>query len=159
MERDVVIVSGAFDPIHRGHLNLFEEASKIGRLIVCLNSDEWLARKKGQAFMCFEDRKYMIGSLIWVTKVIGFDDEGGTACDCINKVYAYLRYQKGFKGKIFFANGGCEKDQNEAEIELCNDLDIDLLWNVGGKQLMSSDNMLKKWCHCQIKALLEKYLK
>jgi len=159
MERDVVIVSGAFDPIHRGHLSLFEDASKIGRLVVCLNSDEWLVKRKGQAFMCFEDRKHMIGSLIWVTKVISFDDEDGTACDGINKVYAYLRYQKNFKGKILFANGGCEKEQNTAEIDLCNDLNVDLLWNVGGEQLMSSDDMLKKWCRCQIRMLLEKYLK
>lgn len=155
--RNIVIVSGAFDPIHRGHLNLFEEASKIGGLIVCLNSDEWLDREKGRAFMTFEDRKYMIGALLWVNRVVSIDDEDGTACDGINKVYAYFRYNKRFKGKIFFANGGCVKDQNKSEIDLCNDLGIDLLWNVGGEKIMSSSDMFKKWCSCQIKMLLERY--
>lgn len=153
--RDIVIVSGAFDPIHKGHLNLFEEASKIGSLVVCLNSDEWVARKNDTVFMNFEDRKYMIGALIWVAKVIGFDDFDGTSCDGINKVYAYRQY-KHSKAKIYFANGGREEDQNKAEIDLCNDLGIELLWNVGGDQLKGSLEMLKNWCSCRVRMLLER---
>jgi D-beta-D-heptose 7-phosphate kinase/D-beta-D-heptose 1-phosphate adenosyltransferase len=60
----IVIVSGGFDPLHSGHINHFEAASELGdRLIIALNSDEWLARKKGQAFMPFDERPAIISNL------------------------------------------------------------------------------------------------
>ena len=71
----IVLVTGGFDPIHSGHIEYFNSAKRFGdELIVGLNSDEWLTRKKGKAFMPFKERKAIIESLKMVDKVIDFDD-------------------------------------------------------------------------------------
>ena len=57
----IIIVSGGFDPLHSGHIAYFEDAKKLGdKLVVALNSDEWLKQKKGKFFMPFEERKTII---------------------------------------------------------------------------------------------------
>ena len=79
----ISIVSGGFDPIHSGHIQYLKESKIISDyLIVCLNSDEWLVRKKGNFFLPFNERKIILDSLIYVDEVIEFqDDEQGS---CIN---------------------------------------------------------------------------
>ena len=75
------VVSGGFDPIHSGHILYLEAASKLGdKLIVALNSDEWLANKKGKFFMPFNERKKIIENLQMVDEVIGFDDDQSGSC-------------------------------------------------------------------------------
>jgi len=143
---NIVIVSGGFDPCHSGHLQLFEEAAKFGPLFVCLNSDDWLTRKKGKPFMNFEERKYLISSLIWVNQVVAMDDSDDTACDGIIKVYNMFKKRRGFNmPKIRFANGGDRKSHNVPEVELCEKMNIDLLWNVGGAKANSSSDLLEEW--------------
>ena len=59
--KTIVVVSGGFDPLHSGHLNLLRQAKTLGeKLIVILNNDEWLTRKKGRPFMPFEERADII---------------------------------------------------------------------------------------------------
>ena len=82
---NVVLVTGGFDPLHSGHIEYFKAAKKLRQmnLIVGVNSDEWLTRKKGRPFMPFEERIAIIKELTCVDKVIGFDDSDDTACHAI----------------------------------------------------------------------------
>ena len=66
----IVIVTGGFDPVHRGHVEYFQEASKFGKVIVGLNSDEWLMKKKGKFFMDWEERRTIIEEFQSVWAVI-----------------------------------------------------------------------------------------
>ena len=86
---DVVLVTGGFDPLHSGHLAYFKAAKQLGdKLIVGLNSDEWLIRKKGKPFMPFHERIEIIKGLSVVDEVISFDDSDDTACGAIYKTLA-----------------------------------------------------------------------
>ena len=83
----VVLVTGGFDPLHSGHIEYFKAAKALGfLLIVGINSDAWLTRKKGQPFMPMQERKAIIESLYQVHKVIEFDDSDDTAINAIKKV-------------------------------------------------------------------------
>ncbi|MDC1149853.1 adenylyltransferase/cytidyltransferase family protein, partial [Gammaproteobacteria bacterium] len=71
----IIIVSGGFDPIHSGHIEYFKSAKNLGnKLIVALNSDNWLEKKKGKFFMPFIEREAIVKSIIYVDEVISFDD-------------------------------------------------------------------------------------
>ena len=71
----IVIVTGGFDPLHSGHIAYFEAAKQLGdRLVVGLNSDAWLTRKKGRPFMPMSERRAIIENLNMVDRVIEFDD-------------------------------------------------------------------------------------
>lgn len=99
-EEKLVLVTGGFDPIHSGHIEYFEEAKKLGdRLIVGVNSDDWLTRKKGKPFMPFAERTKLVGALRCVDTVVRFDDNDDTACKAISDLLD--RWPK-----IVFANGG-----------------------------------------------------
>lgn len=77
----VVVVSGGFDPVHSGHIAMFKAAKALGDvLVVALNSDDWLTRKKGQPFMPWKERMSIIKELAVVDQVIEFDDSDNTAC-------------------------------------------------------------------------------
>ena len=79
----LIIVSGGFDPIHSGHIAYFESAKSHGdKLVVALNSDSWLEKKKGKFFMPFDERKAIVESIKFVDQVIGFKDD--TKGSCIN---------------------------------------------------------------------------
>ena len=96
--RDVVLVTGGFDPLHSGHIAYFKAARELGDiLVVGLNSDSWLTRKKGRPFMSWNERSSIIGELECVDEVIGFNDDDGTAVDAISEMisesvsYTHLR--------------------------------------------------------------------
>ena len=84
----IVVVSGGFDPIHSGHIAYLEEAKKLGdTLIVALNSDDWLIKKKEKFFMPFSEREIILKNLKPVDDVISFeDDELGSCIDALNKI-------------------------------------------------------------------------
>lgn len=127
----VVLVSGGFDPVHSGHVNLFESAAKYGDLVVALNSDEWLKRKKGFAFLPWEERAKIIRAFSCVKDVISFNDEDGTALDAIKKVKPDM-----------FANGGDRIFQNTPETFYCREKEISMLFNIGGKKTNSSSKIV-----------------
>lgn len=129
--KKIILVSGGFDPPHIGHVRMFKEAAKWGRVVVAINSDEWLMRKKGYVFMPWEQRAEIIREFASVDVVSAFDDSDDTACDAIRK----------FRPDAF-ANGGDRKKDNTPEMELCDELGIQMLWGIGGKDKPQSSSWL-----------------
>ena len=83
----IVLVTGGFDPLHRGHIEYFKAAKQLGNiLIVGINSDAWLARKKDRSFMPVIERKAIIENLYQVHRVIEFNDDDDSAIDAIRQV-------------------------------------------------------------------------
>lgn len=126
-----VVVSGGFDPIHVGHLRMIKEASKFGDVIVVLNTDEWLVRKKGYAFMSWEDRAEILNSIKYVSEVVKAEDEDGT-------VWRNLRTIK----PDYFANGGDRTLETTPELQVCEDFGIEPLFGVGGEDKYDSSSAL-----------------
>ena len=112
-KKTIVIVTGGFDPLHEGHIEYFNDAKALsetyptelagaGQLWVGLNSDEWLARKKGSPFMTFVSRHVVISNIRSVDKVIQVNDDDNTSIDAIRQVMAVVDQNT----RIVFANGG-----------------------------------------------------
>ena len=137
---NVVLVTGGFDPIHKGHIEYFKEAKLLGdKLIVGLNSDHWLTRKKGKPFMDLENRAMVIQSLNMVDEVIIFNDEDNTSCHAIHQALQ-------FYDEVIFANGGDRLISNIPEYEkYSNDERVKFVCNVGGDKTESSSWLLDEW--------------
>jgi len=121
----IVAVSGGFDPLHDGHVILFEEASRLGLLHVIVNSDEWLKRKKGYVFMPFEMRKHILKSCRFVYTVVDCIDNDDTVCETLSKL----------KPDIFI-NGGdrsCREELPTPETAVCKKYGIDMQFIAGNK--------------------------
>ena len=137
---NIIIVSGGFDPIHSGHIAYFKDAKALGdKLVVALNSDNWLINKKGKFFMPFEERKAIIENLSSVDSVIDFDDDDiGSATNALIKVKEMYP-----NDDIAFANGG---DRNKGNIPEMSVDGIEFLFSVGGDDKKNSSSwILKKW--------------
>ena len=80
---DIVLVSGGFDPIHSGHIKLIKEASEHGRVVILLNSDQWLRNKKGMEFLPFKEREIIMSALKNVIDVISCGNIDETCIDGI----------------------------------------------------------------------------
>ena len=144
----IIVVSGGFDPIHSGHVAYFKNAKKLGdKLIVALNSDEWLVNKKGKSFMPFAERKIIIENLSFVDSVIDFeDDSNGSAINALIKVKEM--YQQ---DQIVFANGGDRNKKNIPEMSVDG---VEFLFGVGGSDKKNSSSwILKKWQYYEEKRL------
>lgn len=123
-----VAVSGGFDPLHVGHINLFKEAKKLGDyLVVILNSDEFLMTKKKYIFMPFEQRKEMIESIRWVDEVVPCIDKDQTVCQTLRKIKPDI-----------FANGGDRNKKNIPEVAVCQEIGAQMVFNIGGGKIQSS---------------------
>ena len=140
-KKNMIILSGGFDPIHKGHIRMFKEASLNGMVVAGLNSDQWLIRKKGKFFMPFVERKEILESIRYIDLVKSFNDSDDTACSLINKINN--EYSDNYN--IFFGNGGDRTNQTTPEIKFCNDNNIDLIWGLGGGKIQSSSDLLKNW--------------
>jgi cytidyltransferase-like protein len=140
----VVLVTGGFDPLHSGHIAYFKAARELGdHLVVGINSDEWLARKKGRPFMPFTERAAIIKELSCVDEVIGFNDSDDTACAAIYQVLA----TKGSSWKLIFANGGDRTNKNTLEYKMYNNHpDVQFRFGVGGSNKANSSSwILEEW--------------
>ena len=140
---NVVLVTGGFDPLHKGHIEYFKEAKKLGdKLIVGVNSDEWLTRKKGRPFMPFEDRCAIIKELSIVDKVIGFDDSDDSACQAI-----FHTLSTHGNIKVIFANGGDRTNTTTPEYATYGDMsNVEFAFGVGGTNKMNSSSwILDEW--------------
>ena len=136
----IIVVSGGFDPIHSGHIDYIKSAKTYGdKLIVALNSDNWLIKKKGKFFMPFLERKIIIENLKHVDDVIDFkDDLEGTCINALNKIKDLYP-----DDEIFFANGG---DRGESNIPEKSIPDISFIYSVGGDEKKNSSSwILKDW--------------
>jgi len=138
----VVLVTGGFDPLHRGHINYIHSARQLGdMLIVGVNSDAWLTRKKGQPFMPHSDRIPIIQNLKDVEHTFLFNDNDDTAIEAINN--AKMLYPN---SQIIFANGGDRTSGNIPELEhFKNDPAVKFEFGVGGDKENSSSWILKDW--------------
>ena len=137
----VVIVSGGFDPIHSGHIEHFKEAKKLGDiLIVGLNSDEWLTRKKGKPFLPLEERLAVVKSMRPVDSAVPFNDDNDSSIDLIKKALVLF-------DDVLFANGGDRTQDNIPEIdEFDKDPRVQFAFGVGGTHKQNSSSwILKKW--------------
>ena len=133
----VSIVSGGFDPVHSGHINLMLSAKELGdELYVLLNSDSWLTRKKGRPFMNFFERKMVLENMWFVDKVIEFNDDDDTAVKGLEKIVDMLKPTD----DIYFCNGG---DRNSLDdIPEKGVAGIQLKFGVGGDTKMNSSSKL-----------------
>ena len=138
-KKKVVAVSGGFDPVHVGHVRMFKRAKALGDyLVVILNNDNWLRHKKGAAFMPEAERKEIIESLGCVDEVmLTFHPE--TVTD--RSVCAELRALK----PDIFANGGDRRNTEDIpEAAVCEELGIEMVFNVGGDKVQSSSWLIDK---------------
>lgn len=137
--KTIVVVSGGFDPIHSGHIRLIKEARLLGdMLIVGINSDEWLAHKKGRAFMPWQERLCILNNLSSVDEVYTFDDEDGTACHLLQQVRAHYP-----DSRIVFANGGDRTQDNIPEMSVSG---VEFAFGVGGENKSNSSSwILQEW--------------
>ena len=135
----VVLVTGGFDPLHSGHLSYLKEASKLGdKLIVGLNSDNWLCRKKGKNFLPEKERHEILSSIKYVDGCILFNDNDNTAIEAIKNVMMLFPYSQ-----IIFANGGDRTEKNIPEMIFDN---VIFVFGVGGKDKKNSSSwILKKY--------------
>ncbi len=138
---DIVLVSGGFDPIHSGHIKLIKEASEHGRVVILLNSDQWLRNKKGVEFLPFKEREIIMSALKNVIDVISCGNIDETCIDGIK-----IAIDKYKNSRIKFANGGDRDNKTTPESIFCNNNSIELLWGIGGNNKSNSSSwILKKW--------------
>lgn len=135
----VVLVTGGFDPLHSGHIAYFKAAKALGNLLVVgLNSDAWLERKKGRAFMPLSERFSIVSALDVVDAVLIYNDDDGSSCDAIR-----LAKQRYANAEIIFANGG---DRTKDNIPEMSEPDVTFKFGVGGdNKLNSSSWILEEW--------------
>ena len=137
----IVLITGGFDPLHSGHIAYFKAAKTLGdTLIVGLNSDDWLVRKKGAAFMPWNERLCIINNLSMIDEVYTFDDDNGSAKHFIQQVRAHYP-----DAKLIFANGGDRTKDNIPEMDVV-DSNLEFVFGVGGENKMNSSSwILQEW--------------
>ena len=137
----IVIVTGGFDPIHSGHIEYFKAARKLGdKLIVGLNSDDWLTRKKGRPFMPIVERISVVENLSMVDHCILFNDNDGSSIEAIRNVRQMYP-----DAHIIFANGGDRTKENIPEMSF-QDQNLEFIFGVGGEDKKNSSSwILEEW--------------
>lgn len=137
----IVIVTGGFDPIHSGHIEYFKSAKRLGdKLVVGINSDEWLTRKKGRPFMPWIERQRIIKELKMVDYTLQFNDDDNSAKDAIHKIRLMWP-----SNTIIFANGGDRGSTNTLEMDYKDD-NLFFEFGVGGTTKMNSSSwILDEW--------------
>lgn len=139
MNKKIVLVTGGFDPLHSGHIAYFNAAKELGdKLVVGLNSDAWLGRKKGKAFMPWVERATIVSALHTVDRVINFNDDDNSAIDAIRKTKELFPSHQ-----IIFANGGDRTKDNIPETVF---EDVEFVFGVGGEDKANSSSwILQDW--------------
>ncbi len=139
--KKLVLVTGGFDPLHSGHIAYFNKAKELGDiLVVGVNSDAWLTRKKGRPFMPWIERSKIIQGLKVVDFVIEFNDDDGSAKNAIK-----LAHQTWPDHQIIFANGGDRTKTNIPEMDT-EVKDVEFVFGVGGEDKKNSSSwILQEW--------------
>mgnify|MGYP003628213553 CR=1 FL=1 len=132
-KKPTVLVSGGFDPIHVGHIRMIQEAAEYGGVVIVANSDNWLYKKKGFVFMEWERRVEILSAIKGVISVDSVDDSDGTVCEAIRRL-----------NPTYFANGGDRGRANTPEQSVCKEMDVKLLWSIGGDEKADSSSDLAK---------------
>ena len=144
IDKKVIAISGGFDPIHVGHVRMIQSASELGEVVVILNTDSWLLRKKGYTFMKWKERAEILNAIRGVSVVVPAKDYDGSVCESLIDLKDVL-------GLCYFGNGGDRKKVNTPEIDVCNQLGIQLVWNLGGEKVQSSSDLVRKFKKVQNK--------
>jgi D-beta-D-heptose 7-phosphate kinase/D-beta-D-heptose 1-phosphate adenosyltransferase len=110
---------------------MIRDAARYGNVMVIINSDEWLIRKKGYVFMPYKERSEIVGNIKGVVAVTSVDDSDGTVCEALKR-----------HKPDAFANGGDRKTENTPEMDICKELGIQMLWGVGGNDKPQSSSWL-----------------
>jgi len=139
--KKTIALSGGFDPVHMGHIDMIKEASRLGDVIIILNSDAWLEDKKGYVFMPFVERAYIMKNLKGVSRITSVEDTDGTVCEALERMKP-----------DYFGNGGDRTKQNTPEMEVCQQFGIDMVWNLGGGKAQNSSGLVER-CYQNIKRL------
>lgn len=141
--KKAIIVSGYFNPVHRGHLDLFNNAKAYGdKLWVIVNSDLQRKLKGSKEFMNEDERMQIVSSLKMVNLTMVSIDEDSTVIETIRALYTKA-ISKDPKYKLAFANGGDQTNDSIPEAAICRHLGIELIENLGNK-IQSSSWLLKK---------------
>jgi cytidyltransferase-like protein len=137
----IVLITGGFDPLHSGHIAYFKAAKKLGDiLIVGVNSNAWLTRKKGAPFMPYSERAEIVRNIVGVDFVIDFNDSDGSAKHAIQMVR-----QSYPQDQIIFANGGDRTNDNIPEMDIVDD-NLQFVFGAGGfNKANSSSWILQEW--------------
>ena len=137
----IVLVTGGFDPLHAGHIAYIKAARNLGSyLIVGLNSDAWLERKKGRSFLPFAERKAIMENLKLVDDCISFDDSDNSAKDAIYQIRVRCPDHP-----IVFANGGDRTQTNIPEMDV-KEYNLEFVFGVGGENKQNSSSwILQEW--------------
>ena len=139
-DKKIVAVSGGFDPVHVGHVRMFQEARGLGdRLVVILNNDNWLRKKKGFIFMPQEERAELIRHIKWVDEVIltghEVDAPDMSVCNELRSLKPHI-----------FANGGDRKLDNISEVPVCKEIGCEMVFGIGhGGKVQSSSWLLDNY--------------
>lgn len=132
-EEIYIALSGGFDPLTIGHARMIHDAARLGKVILLLNSDAWLLRKKSYVFMPFEQRKEIMESLYYVHLVLPAQDNDDTVCPSILDLKDTIRY---------FGNGGDRLAHNTPEKEVCVKNGIQVIYGLGGGKIASSSQLV-----------------
>ena len=136
--KKISVISGGFDPLHSGHISYLKDSREAGDfLIVLLNSDEWLKKKKGKYFLTFKERKIILENIKFVDLVLAFEDDD--IGSCINGLKKVLK--KYPKNEIIFCNGGDRTKTNIPEMTL---KEITFKFGIGGKNKQNSSSLILK---------------
>jgi len=129
MNERIIAVSGGFDPIHVGHVRMFQDAARLGtRLVVKVNRDKFLMAKKGSVFMPLAERMEIVRAMKCVNMVVESIDSDNTVCETLRFINPHV-----------FANGGDRKDTSSIpEAAVCYELGISMEFNIGGGKVQSS---------------------
>lgn len=120
-----IVISGGFDPIHPGHIAMIESAAEYGEVHIIANSDDWLVRKKGFFFQPWTDRKKILEA--YTPHVHTVDDSDGTVCEALRRIKP-----------DYFGNGGDRTNKNTPELDVCAELEIEPVFELGGGKYSSS---------------------
>lgn len=135
----IICVSGGMDCLHSGHIAMINDAAKYGKVIVILNSDDWLIRKKGYYLLDWNERKNLLINMKNVFDVVPVNDADGTVCEALERIKP-----------DYFAKGGDRTNKNTPELDLCEKLGIAVLFGIGGDNKANSsswifENALKQY--------------
>lgn len=139
----IVVVSGGFDPIHKGHIEYLKRAKELsekkGKVICILNNDDFLTKKKGKPFMDMANRYAVLNSIRYIDTVIASIDEDDTVCETLK-----LIKEINPKEKIVFAKGGDRTKDEIPEAKTCEELGIEIIDGLGEK-IESSSSILSRF--------------
>jgi glycerol-3-phosphate cytidylyltransferase-like family protein len=121
-KKQVIALSGGFNPARKNHIAMILDASKIGDVIIILNSNEWCKKNSwnGQLFSKYENREAILRSIPGVIDVVPAEDSDGTVCKTLKELKP-----------DFFGNGGSRNMNNTPEVQLCKELGIGMMWYLG----------------------------